>query len=68
MVRVLVKTDGFPDEVSVRKSSGYPILDRAALEAVRQWRFKPEKDGNIPINKYVDFPIKFELFSERSPE
>jgi len=66
MVRVLVQTNGLPGEVTVQKSSGYSILDKAAMEAVQQWRFKPAKDGNILINKYVDIPLKFELHSQQS--
>ncbi|UCE64323.1 MAG: energy transducer TonB [Nitrospirota bacterium] len=61
IVRVLVQTNGLPGEVTIKKSSGHSILDKAAKEAVHQWRFKPEKDGNIPIKKYVDIPLKFEL-------
>jgi protein TonB len=67
VVRVLVQTNGLPGEVTVQKSSGYSILDKAATDAVRQWRFNPEKDGNIPINKYVDIPLKFELHSQQNP-
>ena len=63
VVRVLVRTSGIPGDVQVRKSSGHSILDEAAAEAVRKWRFKPEKDGNIPIQKYVDIPLKFDLRS-----
>ena len=66
VVRVLVQTNGLPGEVTVHKSSGYSMLDKAATEAVQQWRFKPERDGNIPINKYVDIPLKFELHSKQS--
>ncbi len=61
ILRVLVQTNGLPGEVKVRKSSGHSILDTAATEAVRKWRFKPEQDGNIPIEKYVDIPLKFDL-------
>ena len=63
ILRVLVRTSGIPGTVQVRKSSGHSILDEAATEAVRKWRFKPEKDGNIPIQKYVDIPLKFDLRS-----
>ena len=63
ILRVLVRTSGIPGDVKIRKSSGHAILDKAATEAVRKWRFKPQKDGNIPIPKYVDIPLKFDLHS-----
>lgn len=64
IVRALIQTDGLPAEVNVQKSSGHSILDKAATKAIQQWRFDPEKDGNIPIAKYVDIPLKFELHSQ----
>jgi TonB family protein len=38
-------------------------LDLAAQEAIKSWKFQPAKDGNIPIPKWVDIPIKFDLNS-----
>ena len=40
---------------SVIKSTGYQILDNAALAAFRNWRWKPGKW------KQVDVPITFKL-------
>lgn len=61
-VRVQVSAEGRPLDVSLAQSSGYPRLDRAALEAVRQWRFVPARRGQeaIPFNFIVpvDFSIK----------
>ncbi|SMF51340.1 energy transducer TonB [Pseudogulbenkiania subflava] len=61
-VRVQVSAEGRALDVSLAQSSGYPRLDRAALEAVRQWRFVPARRGQeaIPFNFIVpvDFSIK----------
>ncbi|VEB40143.1 TonB family C-terminal domain [Chromobacterium violaceum] len=38
-LRVHVSAQGLPQEVSVQSSSGFPRLDRAALAAVKRWRF-----------------------------
>ena len=61
VVKFLVQTTGLPSQVTVKKSSGYPILDKAATDAIRQWRFKPAMDGNISINKITFATLKFEL-------
>jgi protein TonB len=52
-----------PNQVNIHKSCGYPTLDQAAQDAVKRWAFRPAKDGNIPITKWVDIPIKFDLTS-----
>lgn len=61
LVRVTVQPDGSPESIKIRKSSGHVALDRAALEAVKKWRFLPAKDGNIPIRSVVEIPINFDL-------
>ncbi|HMS15508.1 MAG TPA: TonB family protein [Planctomycetota bacterium] len=38
---VLVDPDGRPTDIKVTVSSGYESLDRAARDAVAQWRFQP---------------------------
>ncbi|GJL55751.1 MAG: hypothetical protein NPIRA02_28830 [Nitrospirales bacterium] len=61
LLRVLVHTSGRPGKITIQKSSGHKILDDAAVEAMRQWRFAPAKDGNFVIEKHVDVPLKFGL-------
>ena len=61
LLKVLVQTNGVPGKITVRKSSGHSILDWAAIEAMRQWRFAPAMDGNFPVEKYLQVPLKFGL-------
>ncbi len=63
IVRTLIDTKGVPSQVGIRKSCGHVTLDQAAQDAVIKWKFEPAKDGNIPISKWVDIPIKFALNS-----
>jgi protein TonB len=63
IVRTLIDTDGIPSQVTIHKSCGQPTLDQAAQDAVKSWIFQPAKDGNIPIAKWVDIPINFDLNS-----
>lgn len=63
IVRTLITPEGVPSQVEIRKSCGHETLDLAAQEAIKTWKFQPAKDGNIPIAKWVDIPIKFDLNS-----
>jgi protein TonB len=60
-LHVLVNADGRPDDVSVSRSSGYPLLDRAAVEAVRGWTFEPARAGGLPVSSPVEIPVRFSL-------
>ncbi|MCQ4146074.1 energy transducer TonB [Vogesella sp. AC12] len=60
-LRVVVTTEGRAIDVSLSQSSGFPRLDRAALQAVRNWRFRPAMRGNVPIQYPHSFFIEFDL-------
>ncbi|KGQ19410.1 Ferric siderophore transport system, periplasmic binding protein TonB [Lysobacter dokdonensis DS-58] len=62
-VRVLVSVgaDGVPTNVSIESSSQSRDLDRAALEAVRKWRFSPAQRGGQAVAGEVVVPIEFKL-------
>lgn len=61
IVRTLIDNAGVPTQTEIRKSSGHPPLDQSAIEAIKTWTFRPAQDGNIPIAKWVDIPVKFDL-------
>jgi protein TonB len=58
---VLVTVDGLATEVRIAQSSGYAVLDRWALKAVRRWRFSPARRGDRPFEMWVEVPVRFEL-------
>lgn len=60
MVRAEIRPDGTPDVVTVARSSGSRQLDRAALDAVRRWRFRPAQQDGQPVRAAVMVPISFE--------
>ena len=64
-VRVDVGPDGVPTSVSVAGGSGNRELDRAALDAVRRWRFKPATADGQPSVGSVTVPIQFTLGDTR---
>ena len=61
VLRVHVSAQGTAEEVQVRTSSSFPLLDDAALAAVRQWRFVPARQADAPIAAWVLVPIVFTL-------
>ena len=61
-VLIQVNPDGGVDAVLVIKSSGHPILDDAALEAVNRWQFKPSRTSNgQSVGQLIQVPINFAL-------
>lgn len=61
IVRVQVSAAGNAATVSVRRSSGYRLLDEAAVKAVKSWRFAPANRGGISVAGSVDVPVSFKL-------
>lgn len=61
LLYVEVSPDGHPLAVTVKKGSGYSILDKAALKAVWAWRFAPAMRGSTPVRAGVEIPIRFIL-------
>lgn len=56
---VLLSVDGRVADISIARSSGFPRLDRAALEAVRDWRWSPlMRDGSpVMVRGMVTIPF-----------
>lgn len=61
ILEVAVDKQGRAREVRVTRSSGHARLDRAALEAVRNWRFVPARRGGAAVAGQIEVPIVFQL-------
>lgn len=61
VLRVRVRANGSSAAIAVFKSSGYAVLDRAAVHAVRKWRFAPARSGGVAISSIVAVPVRFRL-------
>ncbi len=61
ILEVLVDAKGRASKVKVASSSGYSLLDEAALKAVRRWQFAPGTEGGRPTAMRVKVPIRFRL-------
>jgi protein TonB len=58
-VQALVGKDGRVKDTRVVKS--IPMLDAAAIAAVKQWVFKPALSNNKPVAVWVAVPVRFTL-------
>ena len=61
VLRVHVDARGVPGQIDIVDGSGARDLDRAALEAVRRWRFAPALRDGQPVAGTVQVPIDFTL-------
>lgn len=61
VLRVQVDASGQVSGIEVHASSGFERLDKAALAAVRQWRFAPARSGERAVAGVALVPITFQL-------
>jgi TonB family protein len=59
VVRAIVDENGIPRNVSIVQSAG-PVVDRGAIAAVSQYRFKPATVDNQPTWATVSIAIKIQ--------
>ena len=60
-IEALIDTDGNVSDLRLFASSGYGILDKAALSSVRSWSFQPGTVGGRRKAMWVKVPVRFEL-------
>ncbi|MBS0291066.1 MAG: energy transducer TonB [Proteobacteria bacterium] len=61
VLRVLIGTDGLPQKVEIKQSSGFERLDRQAVDTVSRWRFVPGTRNGVPEAMWYLQPINFVL-------
>jgi len=61
ILNVEVLAEGKAGQVLLHQSSGYAILDNAALQTVKTWKFSPAKHFGQPVTQWFLVPIKFSL-------
>lgn len=45
--------------VSIKTLTGNPILAKAAVDALKKWKFKPFKEDGKPVKVASDFTLEF---------
>lgn len=61
LVLIEVRADGSVGAVTIHTSSGHRLLDRAALAAARECRFRPAMRGGRDVASTVLVPFEFHL-------
>ena len=61
LVTLIVDATGHPQRVRVLRGIGMG-LDEKAIEAVKQYRFKPAMEGNKPVPVEVNIDVNFQIF------
>jgi len=63
-VGINIDKTGSVSKVSIIKSSNYELLDQAAINTVKKWKFYPAKLNNIPVKDYKKKILVFSLLDE----
>ncbi len=60
-LKVFINAKGLPEDVRIHTPSGHERLDAAALNAVKNWKFKPHIVGNKSAAAWAIVPVDFVL-------
>ena len=63
MLYACITDHGKVERLDLAQSSGYPALDRSALNTIRHWSFRPAQESGKPIPMCYRLPIRFLLSS-----
>lgn len=66
LVRAWVSPTGEVVSARVARSSGRGVLDGAAVEAVRQWKFRPGQRRGQAVASLAEVPITFRLTEKQA--
>lgn len=61
LLRVLVGKDGKVISATVLQSDVTPMMEKSAISAAKQFRFKPAKQRTVPVKATMMVPIRFKL-------
>ena len=57
ILEVVIGTDGVPKNVSV--VSGHPLLQQAAIDSVKEWRYRPQLVAGVPAEVVTTVTMPF---------
>ena len=60
-VTFTVSSDGKVSDIIIVNAEPSDIFDRAAVDAVRRWRYEPKKVGGVPVEAHLQARVQFKL-------
>ncbi len=60
VLEAIINKDGTVGNIKVLRSLN-PLLDQAAVNAVKKWKYIPGKVGGKPVNSYLTVTVRFKL-------
>lgn len=61
LISCTIDTAGKVTATTIKQSSGHPDLDKAAINAVNRWKFKPGTRGGKNVKSVAVVPFNFEV-------
>lgn len=61
LLAVTVSAQGKAAMVELKQTSGFPLLDEAALQTIRDWEFEPARRGGLPVDSQIEVPVRYQL-------
>ncbi|HTT07041.1 MAG TPA: TonB family protein [Steroidobacteraceae bacterium] len=61
IVHICVDTRGRVSEARIATSTGHPMLDDAAVNLAKAYRFRPATQGGKPVTECTGLPVRFNL-------
>lgn len=61
LLNITVSPEGRPKAVSLQQSSGFELLDQAAIKAAQTWDFEPARVGTVAVESKIEVPVRFKL-------
>jgi len=60
-LRILLSETGASEKIEFAKKSIYPLLNQAAINAVKKWSFNPMIIDGKPVKSWIEVPIEFKI-------
>ena len=61
ILAIEIREDGTVGRWKIMRSTGYELLNRAAIRAIQKWRFEPARQKGKPIASCIQIPVQFKI-------